>query len=114
MEISKNEKSKTISIWMTNADQRDEKCVAQVQALIREWHGKGWLPVIFRSGREDLYMDTLALLKHNRDQSARREVEAEKALAEKAQKPSVIEQLHRNQPDKPRASKKAKTAELGR
>lgn len=114
MEISINEKSKTISIWLTNADQHDEACAAQVKALIKEWHGKGWLPVIFRSGGEDLYEDTIALLKHNRDLTARREVEAEKALAGKTQRPSVIQQLHRELPQKSSGMNKAKSAELSR
>ena len=89
MEISKDEKSKTLFVWMANIDQRDSYCAAQVDELIREWHGRGWLPVIFRSGRENLYEDTLALLKYNRDKSARRE-EAAARLAKETPRPSVL------------------------
>ena len=37
------------------------------------------MPVVYFSGDEDLYENTLELLKRNRNRSARREVEAERA-----------------------------------
>lgn len=86
--------AKYSALWMTNADQRDPDCAAQADALIKEWHGNGWPPVIFRSGGEDLYEDTLALLKYNRDKAARREVEQER-LAKAEPRTSVLAQLNR-------------------
>lgn len=94
MEIYKNETSKILEIWMTNADQKDAACTAKVKQLIKKWHDKGFLPVVYKSGTEDLGERTSALLVLNRNRAARREVELERT-AKREEKPSVIETLHR-------------------
>lgn len=71
MEISKNEKTKTISIWINNQERQDAFCQTQIKALIKTWYDNGWLPVMYYSGTGDLYANTSALLKHNRDNMAR-------------------------------------------
>lgn len=106
MDIYKNETSKILEIWMTNADQKDEACAAKVKQLIKKWHDKGFLPVVYKSGSEGLTENTSALLVTNRNRAARREVERERA-AKNEEKPSVIEKLHR--PTAP-----AKTAAMGK
>ena len=79
MEFILDKKHKFAEIWMTNADQADPEVEAQAQRLCKEWHAKGYLPVIYRSGKEDLYEMTSALLISNRNRMARREAEAEHA-----------------------------------
>ncbi len=70
MEISRAEKSNTVSIWLTGEDQKDEQCMAELHGLIASFAKEGLVPVVFRSGKEPLYDLTLALLKHNREQMA--------------------------------------------
>ena len=70
MEISRAEKSNTVSIWLTGEDQRDQRCMAELPGLIASLAKQGLLPVVFRSGKEPLYDLTLALLKHNRERMA--------------------------------------------
>ena len=74
MMIQVGENKKDVFIWLTNADQAGEKAEETLSAVIAEWKARGFYPVIFRSGRADLYDQTFALLKHNRDAAARREV----------------------------------------
>lgn len=74
----KNEELKIYEIWLTNADQNDESTMASIEPVIKEWHSKGYMPVIYRSGHDDLYDCTLSLLRHNRKVSARREMELER------------------------------------
>lgn len=92
MEISRNDQNKFFEIWLTNADQKDAACMAQVKALTKQWHAKGYMPVVYKSGREDLYENTSHLLTTNRDRAARRQVEQERAT-EPEKRPSIREKL---------------------
>lgn len=78
MEIVKNEETRIVEIWLTKADQRDTDCMNLLEPLFKKWNAEKYLPVIYRSGSDDLYGNTLALLKHNRAVFIRREVELEK------------------------------------
>ncbi len=89
METSINEKSKVMEIWMTGADQRDEACAAQVKSLIKIWHGRGYMPVVYKSGTENLLEMTSALLKSNRDRLAGKMVKEERAAKSQNQSPVI-------------------------
>lgn len=56
-----------VGIWLTNADQDDNLCKALLPSIIKELSNGGFLPVVYRSGKEPLYAETLALLRRNRD-----------------------------------------------
>ena len=71
--IQVDENKKNTFIWLTKADQSCETTAGKIPTLIAEWKAKGFYPVIFRSGKEDLYDLTFSLLKHNRETAARRE-----------------------------------------
>lgn len=108
MKFILDEQHKFAGIWMTNADQADPAIEAQAQRLCREWHAKGYLPVIYRSGREDLAELTSALLVSNRNRMARREAAAERAAEkESGERVPILEQLRRKPPQssKPRKSR---------
>ena len=77
MEITRNEESRIISVWLTNADQQNEEIQNWLKGKYPVWKKEGYLTVVYKSGHEDLYENTLALLKHNRRLSARKKVEAE-------------------------------------
>lgn len=78
MEIERKEETRTITVWLTNADQKDETIENWLKRKYPIWKRQGYLTVVFRSGHEDLYANTLALLLHNRRLSAKKEYEAEK------------------------------------
>lgn len=99
MKFILDEEHKFAEFWMTNADQTDPEVEAEVQRQIREWHAKGYLPVIYRSGKEDLTELTSALLLSNRNRMARREAAAERAAEkESGERVPILEQLCRKPP----------------
>lgn len=79
IEIDVNEARGTVSIWLTNADQKDEALMAWLEEQYPNWKAQKLLPVIYRSGKDDFFDCTLQLLKYNRMRSAQREIAAEKA-----------------------------------
>ena len=68
-----DEKHRFAEFWMTNSDQADPVIEAQAQRLCKMWYAKGYLPVIYRSGKENLVELTSALLVSNLKRKARRE-----------------------------------------
>ena len=70
MEITMNEEKKTVSVWLTNADQKDPVLREQLKAFYKDCKAKGILAVEYQSGTGDLYQNTLALLSYNRKRSA--------------------------------------------
>lgn len=79
MEINVNHSQGTVSIWLSRDDQKDEALQAWLKEQFPKWKEQKLLPVVFRSGKEDLYDCTLHLLKYNRTLSAQKEVAAERA-----------------------------------
>lgn len=73
MEFVLDEEHRFAEFWMTNSDQEDPAIEKQALRLCKAWHAKGYLPVIYRSGKEDLVEMTSALLVWNRNRMARRE-----------------------------------------
>ena len=113
MEFILDKKHKFAEIWMTNADQADPEVEAQAQRLCKEWHAKGYLPVIYRSGKEDLYEMTSALLISNRNRMARREAEAEHA-AQQGERQSVLALLDQPVPRKSSRPRKSRQQDISR
>ena len=72
MEINRNDEKKIIEIWLTNQDQQDPEIQTTTNELIAYWYRQNYLPVIYRSGIEDLRENLLPLLKHNRKCSAQK------------------------------------------
>ena len=70
---------KAATIWLTNEDQQNETTMSAVTALVQEWRSRGFQPVIFRSGRGDLYENTAALLLNNREGAAKRAMAREES-----------------------------------
>ena len=72
-----DEEHRFAEFWLSNADQDDPKIEEYVLRQAPLWNAKGYLPVIYRSGKEDLYEMTLALLRMNRERAVRKEIELE-------------------------------------
>lgn len=74
------EATRTVYFWLTNEDQRNEGLQRKLKVLYRDYRAKGYMPVVFWSGREDLTELTWDLLLHNRMKleqiSAKKEMEA--------------------------------------
>ena len=85
MEINRNEATRTITVWLTNADQQNEAIQNWLKSKYPVWKKQGYLTAVYLSGHEDLYENTLALLKYNRRLSAQKEVEAEKRARKQAE-----------------------------
>ena len=85
MEINRNEATRTITVWLTNADQQNEAIQNWLKSKYPVWKKQGYLTAVYLSGHEDLYENTLALLKYNRRLSAQKEVEAEKQARKQAE-----------------------------
>ena len=68
MEFILDEKHRFAEFWMTNSDQANPVIEAQAQRLCKMWYAKGYLPVIYRSGKENLveYGFRLPAAKDNR------------------------------------------------
>ena len=80
LEISRNKNNKTIEVWLTKAERDDQKLQESLKPHYKKWKEAGYLPVVYLSGNENLYDNTLALLKHNRNRTASQEVAAERAV----------------------------------
>ena len=65
MQIIKNEKSGIAQIWLSNAEQQNERVMNLVECKIKELSGEKFKVAVFRSGSTDLYECTENLLHHN-------------------------------------------------
>ena len=65
MQIIKNEKSGIAQIWLSNAEQQNERVMNLVECKIKELSGEKFKVAVFRSGSKDLYECTENLLHHN-------------------------------------------------
>lgn len=73
-----DEERKVASWWLSNEEQQDEQITDSLRPQFKEWKAKGYLPVVFRSGNDDLEGCTHDLMKHNFMLEAQRRAEAEK------------------------------------
>lgn len=65
MQIIKNEKSGIAQIWLSNAEQQNERVMNLVECKIKELSGEKFKVAVFRSGSKDLYECTENLLHPN-------------------------------------------------
>lgn len=71
MQIQINERKKLVIFWLVHSESADPVCKAVLDLCIPVWKEKGYTPVVFHSGNDDLFDTTFSLLKHNRKESAR-------------------------------------------
>lgn len=77
MELHIDDSAKIAEVWLTNADQSDERLAKQLSAFYKRMKNKGYLAVVYRSGSGDLYQQTSDLLCYNRKRVAELEQRAE-------------------------------------
>ena len=78
LRIDINDESKIVSIWLTKAEQADDTYRLPLKEICETYKAKKYMVAVFRSGSEDLYGNTLALLKYNRRRSAEKAVHHDK------------------------------------
>lgn len=81
MEIICDENKKVIEIWLTKTEAADETLQSHLRPFYKKWKEKKYITCVYRSGNRDLQEQTAALLLHNRDYFAQKEVEAAKNAA---------------------------------
>ena len=69
------EQEKLIEVWLTGREREQPEIKRRLEKLYRLGKERRCLVGVFLSGREELGELTSALLRHNRDELARREVE---------------------------------------
>lgn len=74
MQLDINEEQKLVSIWLTNADQKDKTLEDRLKPLYAKFKEQKYLVAVFLSGQEDLRENTRALLQSNRERMARKAV----------------------------------------
>lgn len=72
--VNVNDASKIVSLWFSNDDPPTEPLSEEIRKLCDDYRKQKYTIAIFRSGKEDLFGNTLALLKHNRQLAAENEV----------------------------------------
>ena len=80
MEMNVRDDMKLVDIWLTNAEKNDPQLRSSLQSIYDKYKEKKYTVAVFESGSEDLYENTLALLRYNKKRSA------EKAVARKKQR----------------------------
>ena len=78
LEVHVRENEKLIEVWLTRQEQEDPERKQQLKELYRLGKEKHCLVAVFLSGREELDELTGALLRHNRDEMARQEVQRQR------------------------------------
>ena len=78
MEIIQDDAKKLVQVWLTRQEGEDSVVQARLQPMYAQWKQQKYLVAVFRSGREDLKENTLALLAYNKRRSAELAVQREK------------------------------------
>ena len=76
-----NDLKKIVTIWLTNGEKNDMELRAGLKNLYAEYRARRYMVAVFSSGNEDLYANTLDLLKYNKRRLAEQEVQREKQAA---------------------------------
>ena len=83
MEVYVKDEQKEVEVWLTRAEKEDAALQERLKKLYQTYKEKKYLVVVYQSGREDLFQNTLALLKYNKKKTAEREVQREKTMKKK-------------------------------
>lgn len=77
MKVEIHEAQKQVCIWLSHSESDDPELQAEIRNIILAYAHWKYLVVVFRSGADDLYDNTLTLLAHNRRVAARKEAQEE-------------------------------------
>lgn len=74
MEIKVSHTNKTVEIWLTRAEREQEDVKKQLNTLYNEFGKKKYTVLVFMPGKENLYDNTLDMLKWNRKCSEKKKM----------------------------------------
>ena len=77
MRIRRNEVDRILEIWLSNAEEADDRLRASLKPLFQESKRLGYMAVVYESGDRDLADGMRELLRHNREVIARRQLAEE-------------------------------------
>lgn len=80
------EKEKVVCLYLSKEERDDTEFRESLKPYYKQCKAKGYKVAVLLSGEENLVENTVRLLKYNRELSARNEVRAEMARAEKLKK----------------------------
>ena len=78
MEIVRDDEKKMIQVWLSQKESRDEALQNCLKPMYAQWKQQKYMVAVFRSGKEELKENTLALLAYNKRRSAELAVQREK------------------------------------
>lgn len=74
MEIRVLEDKKLVEVWLTNKEKEDVQIVDYPKGIYGVYRAKKYRVATFLSGSENLWDNTVGLLQHNRQCTAKREL----------------------------------------
>lgn len=80
MEMSINNESRTVEVWLSTQEARDPVLKERLSLLYQVFALQKYMVAVFQSGRRDLVRSTSDLLCYDRRRIARLEVEREKQM----------------------------------
>lgn len=75
MELNVQDDKKLVEVWLTNQERDNLALRERLRPLCKRYKNEGYLVAVFYSGKENLYDQTLELLRYNRRRAAQREPE---------------------------------------
>ena len=82
MEMNVHHDAKTVDIWLTRSEARDENFRKSLEPYYQQFKEKKYFVSVFESGERDLFSDTVLLLRHNLELQIKAELTAEQAQAQ--------------------------------
>ena len=73
-----NDSSRIVSLWFASDENDADHLPEEIRNMCDEYRVRKYMIAAFRSGREDLFENTSAMLMHNRRLSAKNEVKQAK------------------------------------
>ncbi len=77
MEMNVHHDKKTVDIWLTRSEARDENFRKSLEPYYQQFKEKKYFVSVFESGERDLFSDTVLLLRHNLELQIKAELAAE-------------------------------------
>ncbi len=81
MEMNVHHNEKTVDIWLTRSEARDEKFRKSLEPYYQQFKANKYFVSVFESGDRDLFSDTALLLRHNLERQIKEELAAEQVQA---------------------------------
>ena len=82
MEVNVHHDEKTVDIWLTRGEARDEQVRKSLEPYYQRYAKMKYFVAVFESGERELFSDAVLLLRHNLELQTKAELAAESAAGE--------------------------------